>query len=91
MNKDAEDLCKSFEIDFNVRSLVKTLSVAEQQMVEIVKTVSLDAKLLILDEPTDVLTDKETEMLFKLIRKLKADGKAIIYISHRLDELKEDL
>lgn len=89
MNEEAEYLFKTFEIHFNVRSKVKTLSVAEQQMVEIVKAVSLNAKLLILDEPTDVLTDKETELLFKLIHKLKAEGKAIIYISHRLDELKK--
>lgn len=88
MHKQAEELFESFEIQFNVRSKVNTLSVAEQQMVEIVKALSLNAKLIILDEPTDVLTDKETEQLFKLIRKLKSEGKTIIYISHRLDELK---
>jgi ribose transport system ATP-binding protein len=87
-NKRAKELLRSFDIDFDVRAKISSLSVAEQQMVEIVKVLSMNSNLIILDEPTDVLTGKETEQLFKLIRRLRDEGKTIIYISHRLDELK---
>lgn len=69
------------------RRPARELSLAEQQMVEIVKALSLDARLLIMDEPSSILTDKELEELFRLIKKLKEDGLAIIYISHRLEEI----
>jgi len=65
------------------------LSVGQQQMVEIAKALSLDAKIIIMDEPTDALTDKETEGLFKVISELKAEGRSIVYISHRLKEIFE--
>ncbi len=65
------------------------LSVGQQQMVEIAKALSLDAKIIIMDEPTDALTDKETQQLFKVIAELKAEGRSIIYISHRLKEIFE--
>lgn len=68
-------------------SMVKTLSTAEQQLVEIAKAISLDAKLLIMDEPTAALGLVETERLMELIRRLTQRHKAIIYISHRLDEV----
>lgn len=76
-----------FEID--PCTLVGDLSVAQKQMVEIMKAVSTDAKILVLDEPTASITDKETELLFKIIRDLKAKGIGIIYISHRMEELFE--
>ncbi|WP_028933371.1 sugar ABC transporter ATP-binding protein [Pseudonocardia spinosispora] len=66
---------------------VGTLSIAEQQQVSIAKALAGDAKLLILDEPSAILTDSEIEVLFRVIRRLAASGVAIIYISHRLDEL----
>jgi len=69
--------------------LVKGLSTANQQLVEIAKALALHAKLLILDEPTAALGGHETELLFKQIERLKADGVGIIYISHRLEEIKQ--
>ena len=68
-------------------ALVSTLSIGEQQMVEIAKALSLDTKILVMDEPTAALTEKETEKLFRIIRRLAAAGVGIIYISHRLEEL----
>jgi len=70
-------------------SPVAGLSVAQQQMVEIAKALSMNAELLIMDEPTSSLTDAETAQLFKVIRELKHAGVGIIYISHRLDEMAE--
>ncbi len=65
------------------------LSLGQQQMVEIAKALSLDAKIIIMDEPTDALTDKETQQLFKVIGELRAEGRSIVYISHRLKEIFE--
>ncbi len=70
------------------RATVKRLSIAERQMVEIARALSLDARVLILDEPTAVLTQRETAGLFDLIGRLKAAGTTIIYISHRLPEVR---
>lgn len=66
---------------------VGELGVGTQQMVEIARALSLDAEVIIMDEPTDALTDVETHILFEVIRGLKAEGKAIVYISHRLSEI----
>ena len=66
---------------------IKRLSVAQRQMVEIAKALSLDARIVIMDEPTSALTDHETRRLFGIIRNLKAHGRAVIYISHRLEEV----
>jgi ribose transport system ATP-binding protein len=66
---------------------IKKLSVAQRQLVEIAKALSLDAKIVIMDEPTSALTDRETRRLFGIIAALKAEGRAIIYISHRLEEV----
>ena len=68
--------------------LVRGLSTANQQLVEIAKALALNARLLILDEPTAALGGQETELLFRQIERLKADGVAIVYISHRLDEIR---
>jgi ribose transport system ATP-binding protein len=79
------------EVGLNVHPamLLQDLTPAEQQMIEIAKALSLNARLLILDEPTAALTETETSALFAIIRKLKLQGVAIIYISHRLDEIFE--
>ena len=71
------------------RKLVKELRVAEQQMVEVAKALSLDARILIMDEPTAALTEHEIKELFATIRKLKGQGVAVVYISHRMEELFE--
>ncbi len=65
------------------------LSIGEQQMVEIAKALSFESKVIIMDEPTDALTDTETEQLFKVVRELRAEGRGIVYISHRLKEIFE--
>ncbi|QAR33489.1 sugar ABC transporter ATP-binding protein [Geovibrio thiophilus] len=70
-------------------SKVSSLSVGQAQMVEIAKALSMNAKIIIMDEPTDALTDVETENLFKVINELKNDGKALVYISHKLSEVFE--
>ena len=69
------------------KTKVGTLTVAKMQMVEIAKAVSYDAKLIIMDEPTSALTDRERDQLFSVIRKLKSENKSIIYITHKLDEI----
>ncbi|OGB91297.1 MAG: D-xylose ABC transporter ATP-binding protein, partial [candidate division NC10 bacterium RBG_16_65_8] len=68
---------------------IKNLSVPQQQMVEVAKALSMEARIVIFDEPTDTLAEKETEALFRMIRLLKAKGMGIIYISHRLEEIGE--
>lgn len=75
--------------DISPTQIVGTLSVAYQQVVEICKALSTDCKILVLDEPTAVLTNHETEKLFRLVKKLRDEGVCIIYISHRLDEIFE--
>lgn len=75
--------------DIRPTQIVGTLSVAYQQVVEICKALSRDCKILVLDEPTAVLTNHETEKLFRLVKKLRNEGVCIIYISHRLDEIFE--
>ncbi len=86
---DAKQILTSLEIGLDPRSLIKDLSVADQQMVEIAKVLSLQSQVLIMDEPTSALTQKEIDILFALMKKLKNQGVAIIFISHRLEEVKE--
>ncbi|WP_099187500.1 ribose ABC transporter ATP-binding protein RbsA [Tepidibacter mesophilus] len=87
--KDSEVLLKKLRVDKSPKELLGSLSLGEQQMVEIAKALSLNAKIIIMDEPTDALTDKETVSLFKVINELKNEDKAIVYISHRLKEIFE--
>lgn len=74
-------------MDMDPDRLIKTLSVAQKQMVEIAKAVSLEARIIVFDEPTSSLTEVEIEQLFKIIKQLKDEGKGIFYISHRMQEL----
>ena len=83
-----ERLLASLQTRIDVRKRVRQLSVSQAQMVEIAKAVSRDVRVLCMDEPTDVLTGRETEILFDLVRRLTADGVAILYVSHKLDEIK---
>ncbi|MEP6770256.1 MAG: sugar ABC transporter ATP-binding protein [Polaromonas sp.] len=87
LRRNAQQCLDRLGLDIAPDVLVKTLSVAQQQMVEIAKALSLDAQVLIMDEPTSSLTESETEKLFAIIHELKRAGVGIVYISHRLDEL----
>jgi len=76
-------------LDVSPRARISDLSIAQKQMVEIVKAMSRDARVLIMDEPTAVLTEAETKLFFKQVRKLKARGTSIVFVSHKLHEVKE--
>ncbi|MCK5387659.1 MAG: sugar ABC transporter ATP-binding protein, partial [Candidatus Izimaplasma sp.] len=89
LNKQTEEVLREIGVDkmISSTSMVSSLSVAEQQLVEIAKAISLNAKVLIMDEPTASLTNTEVNLLFELISTLIAKGMAIIFISHRLFEV----
>ena len=84
---EAKKILKELDCNIDPKRKVGELSVAEQQMVEIAKSLSYNCKLLIMDEPTAALTDNEINVLFKIVKKLKDKGVAIIYISHRMSDL----
>ncbi len=86
-NERAAKLLKEFDLDLNPKMLVEELTIAQMQMMEIIKAVSCNARLVIMDEPTSSLDSEETERLFKTIRNLKAAGVTVIYISHRMEEI----
>ena len=88
LNRRAADLFERLGISLNPRTKAGNLLVAQQQVVEIAKALSFNARIMIMDEPTAALTESETATLFELIRDLKQQGTGIIYISHRLEELK---
>ena len=87
LNKKARELFAMLKMDIDPRVKISELTIAKQQMVEIVKALSYDARVLIMDEPTSPLNDAEIEELFGIIRHLRSKGVAIVYISHRMDEL----
>lgn len=87
MNSKAKAILDKLKIDLDPTTLVGDLQVSKQQMVEIAKALSTNAKILIMDEPTSALTSNEIEELFRIIRQLRDEGCAIVYISHRLEEL----
>ncbi len=89
MKNKTQILLDKLELDIHPDTKVKNLSIAQRHMVEIAKALSLDAKVVIMDEPTSALTLKEVEYLYKIIRKLKSEGKAIIFISHKFEEVFE--
>lgn len=82
-----DELLKNLGIHLNPRTKMKRLRVADQQMVEIAKAISQNARVVIMDEPTSSITDKEVDNLFNMIRNLKSAGVGIIYISHKMDEI----
>lgn len=84
---EARELLARAGANIDPDTLVRALSMPEQQLVEIAKALGTSASVLILDEPTATLTDREVERLFRLIRELREQGKGIVYVSHRLDEL----
>ena len=81
------ELLEKLGINLNPKTKMKQLRVADQQMVEIAKAISQNARVVIMDEPTSSITDKEVDSLFEMIRGLKASGVGIIYISHKMDEI----
>jgi ABC-type sugar transport system ATPase subunit len=83
----ADEQLKRLEIPVSARAPLSELSIAQQQMVEVAKALSLQADVIVMDEPTSALTERETETLFSLMRSLKAQGVTIIFISHRLEEV----
>ena len=87
MEAEAKSILDDLKIDIDPKQTVGDLPVSKQQMVEIAKALSIDARILIMDEPTSSLTAREIEDLFRIIKKLKSEGKGIVYISHRLEEL----
>ncbi len=87
---DAEELAKRVGLNIDITTLVEGLSPGERQLVEIAKALSLDAKILVLDEPTSSLTLTESKKLFELMANLKNAGVAMIYISHRLSEVEKN-
>ncbi len=89
MRERAAEVLRELETPIDPRTRVKRLSVSQKQMVEIAKAITRDVRVLLMDEPTDVLTGRETEVLFKLIRRLTGQGVTVAYISHKLEEVKE--
>ncbi|MGH3354588.1 MAG: sugar ABC transporter ATP-binding protein [Nocardioidaceae bacterium] len=87
LNRRARELFDRLDIEMDVRREVGGLSVAKQQMVEIAKALSFDARVLVMDEPTAALNDTEVHSLFKLIEDFRTDRTGVIYISHRMEEL----
>ena len=87
MVADTRALFEKWSIDINPRAQMKHLSVAQTQMVEIAKAISYDARLVIMDEPTSAITEREVEHLHRMIRSLRESGVAIIYITHKMDEV----
>ncbi len=89
MYRQAEQLLQSLEVQVNLKTKARYLSIAQQQMVEIARALSMNARILIMDEPTSALTLNEVADLFQIVRRLRENGTAILFISHRLEELFE--
>ncbi|MBB6015317.1 ribose transport system ATP-binding protein [Deinococcus radiopugnans ATCC 19172] len=87
MNRQAADALTRLDVRLDPRVKVKELSVPQKQLVEIAKALARDARVLVMDEPTATLTNRETDVLFALIRRLRGGGVTILYISHKLDEV----
>ena len=89
MRQKAQEVMDKMGVNIPINAIMSDLSVGQQQMVEICKALMVDAKVLIMDEPTAALTQSETEGLFKLIKSLRKKGVSIVYISHRMEEIFE--
>lgn len=89
MTVEAQKLLDAYNMHFSADILVKDLTIAQQQMVEIVKAISYNSKILVMDEPTSSISDKEVEFLFSIMRTLTEKGVGIVYISHKMSELEE--
>ncbi|AHC14906.1 sugar ABC transporter ATP-binding protein [Salinispira pacifica] len=87
LHEQTREILRTIDVNVEPTEIMANLSIAQQQMVEVAKALSLNARVIIMDEPTSSLTDRETEILFRIIRNLKTKGITIIYISHRLEEV----
>lgn len=87
MYEEAKTLLASLDVKLDAKAKTRGMSIADQQMVEIISALSQDAKVIVMDEPTAALTPGEVEHLFKIVELLKKQGKALVFISHRLDEV----
>lgn len=87
LNQDTDKMLASLNLDINATTKMKDLSLAQIQLVEIAKALSYESKIIIMDEPTSAIGEKEVNTLFKIIEKLKKEGKSIIYVSHRMEEI----
>lgn len=87
MLKDSINLFASLNMNVNPRTIMRSMSVSQRQMVEIAKAVSYDAKIIVLDEPTSSLTENEVQKLFSIVNDLKKKGVSFVYISHKMDEI----
>ncbi|MDO8884713.1 sugar ABC transporter ATP-binding protein [Pseudotabrizicola sp.] len=88
LNTDADAIFAQMKVQIDPRAEVRSLSVARQQMVEIAKSLSFRSRILIMDEPTAALNEAETNELFAIIRRLKSEGVGVVYISHKMDEIR---
>jgi ribose transport system ATP-binding protein len=88
INRDAEAVFGQMKVPVDPRAEVRSLTIAKQQMVEIAKALSFRSRILIMDEPTAALNEAETNELFAIIQRLKSEGVAIVYISHKMDEIR---
>ena len=89
MSADAQKMLDRFDLGIDADSLIADLSIAQQQMVEIVKAISFNCRILVMDEPTSSISDREVKALFEIMHNLAAQGVGIIYISHKMSELDE--
>lgn len=89
MRRKAKEILEKMGVDIRTNAVMSDLSVGQQQMIEICKALMVDAKVIIMDEPTAALTQSETEALFKVIKSLRQKGVSIVYISHRMEEIFE--
>ena len=89
MIREAQGLLDQYQMNINAETLIKDLTIAQQQMVEIVKAISFNSRILVMDEPTSSISDKEVSFLFETMRTLTKKGVGIIYISHKMSELEE--
>lgn len=87
MIKETDELLKRLGIHLDPNALVATLSVANMQLIELARAVSYNSDIIVMDEPTSALADKEIELLYKIVRELSQKGTAVVFISHKLDEL----
>jgi len=87
LNIKTQKLLEKLNIDIKPKTKMRNLSVAEMQLVEIAKAVSLNSKIVIMDEPTSALSEREVDKLFDILNRIKSEGASIIYISHRMDEI----